>query len=179
MQNILKEAGFSEKEARVYLALMEMGPSSVTQVARKADINRTTGYDILEGLVSKKLVRSAEKKGKMIYVAENPENIQKLLEEESKRLNLMSDKIGQIMPELKSMYTEIEKKPIVKFYEGLDGLKALYEDSLTCTETIHSYTSSEDLNQMLGTTLKTTLSAGRPKAFLSEPSCQQANMACT
>ena len=46
----LKSLGFSEKEARVYLALLELGPSTTTEIARKSKINRTTGYDILESL---------------------------------------------------------------------------------------------------------------------------------
>ena len=150
MLNQLKELGFSDKEAKVYLALLEMGPSSVSEVARQAKINRTTGYDILEALAGRKLVRSATKKRRVIYVAENPESIKRLLEEEATRYKNMANKVSKVMPELKAMYTEIEKKPIVKFYEGLDGLKALYEDSLTSHEEIRSYTSSADLERELG-----------------------------
>ena len=150
MYNELKQVGFTDKEARVYLALIELGPSSVSEVARKAQINRTTGYDILEALVAKKLARSAEKRGKMIYVAENPDNIKKNLEEESQRYKIMAEKVNGIMPELKSLYTEIEKKPIVKFYEGIKGLKALYEDSLNSSEGLRAYTSTDDLKKIMG-----------------------------
>ena len=151
MINLLKELNFSDKEARVYLALLEMGPSSVSSVARKAKINRTTAYDILEELASKKLVRMAEQRGKMIYVAESPENIQKVLTEESERYKKMADKAQTALPELKGIYSEIEKKPIVKFYEGLDGLKELYEDSLNNNndKTILAYTSSADLQEVI------------------------------
>ncbi len=146
----LKELGFNDKEASVYAALLELGPSSVTEVARQAKINRTTGYDILEKLASKKLVRPAKRRGKAVYVSENPENIKRVLEEEAVRYQQMAEKAGKMMPDLKSLYSEIEKKPIVKFYEGLEGLKSLYEDSLTSSEELRSYTSMEDLKTVLG-----------------------------
>jgi len=146
----LKEAGFSDNEAKVYLALLELGLSSVSEVARKAKINRTTGYDVLESLVGQKLARTALKKGKMMYVAENPENIERNLKEESEKYKNKAEKVGRLMPDLKSMYSEIEKKPIVKYYEGIDGLKSLYEDSLTSHEGLRAYTSTEDLKDVMG-----------------------------
>ena len=48
--------GLSAKEAKVYLALLELGPSTMTEVARVANINRTTGYPVLETLAAKGLV---------------------------------------------------------------------------------------------------------------------------
>ncbi|KKP80168.1 MAG: hypothetical protein A2271_03715 [Candidatus Moranbacteria bacterium RIFOXYA12_FULL_35_19] len=150
MNNKLEELGFNKKEARVYMALLESGPAPVSKIARLAKINRTTGYDILERLVGKKLVRPSKKSGKIVYIAENPENIQKLLEEEANNYLRMSKKACELLPNLKSLYLEIENKPIVKFYEGLEGLKSLYEDSLTSSEEIRSYTSTTDLNEVLG-----------------------------
>ncbi len=150
MINQLKNLGFTKKEASVYLALLELGVSSVSEIARQAKINRTTGYDILERLVGKKLVRLSKKSGKIVYVAENPDNIYKQLEEKAEKYKRMAEKTRKVMPELKSLYSEIEKKPIVKYYEGIEGLKSLYEDSLTSSEEIRSYTSTADLDEVLG-----------------------------
>jgi hypothetical protein len=36
----LIELGFGDKEAKVYLALLELGPSSTTEISRLAKINR-------------------------------------------------------------------------------------------------------------------------------------------
>ncbi|MBI2590251.1 TrmB family transcriptional regulator, partial [Candidatus Berkelbacteria bacterium] len=51
----LEELGFSENEARIYAANLELGPSTVADIARKAGVNRTTGYNILEVLVAKRM----------------------------------------------------------------------------------------------------------------------------
>ncbi|MDP2951052.1 MAG: helix-turn-helix domain-containing protein, partial [bacterium] len=71
----LTTVGLSDKQAVVYLALLELGPSTVSEVARKAGINRTTGYDILEMLVSFGLVSPLGKGKVQKYVTENPEKI--------------------------------------------------------------------------------------------------------
>ena len=44
----LRKYGLSEKEAKVYLALLKKGPSTVNEIAESADLVRTTTYDILK-----------------------------------------------------------------------------------------------------------------------------------
>ncbi len=78
----LVSLGFSEKEANVYLALLELGSRTVSPIARSANINRTTAYDILETLVAKGLVSISGKEPVQEYVAESPEKVLKLIEEE-------------------------------------------------------------------------------------------------
>lgn len=38
--NHLKNAGLADKEAKVYLAMLELGPSPVLPIAAKAGVNR-------------------------------------------------------------------------------------------------------------------------------------------
>ena len=44
----LTSLGLQDNEARVYLALLELGRGNVTEVSKAAGLNRTSGYDILE-----------------------------------------------------------------------------------------------------------------------------------
>ena len=137
--------GLSRKEAEVYLALLELGRSTVSQISRSAGINRTTGYDILNSLESHGLVRISGKEPKQEYVAESPENLYTLL---STRLHDTERNIAiakQFVPKLKSM-RKVDDRPQVKFYEGEDGLKTVYEDTLTSTEQIRAYASVEDMH---------------------------------
>ena len=60
----LQSLGFSEKEATVYVALLELGRGTVTEIARRAGINRTTGYDILDSLAGKGVGNISRKKTK-------------------------------------------------------------------------------------------------------------------
>ncbi len=53
----LSALGLSQKEATVYVALLELGTASVQAIARRADLVRPTTYVILEALTKKGLVQ--------------------------------------------------------------------------------------------------------------------------
>ncbi len=140
--------GFSEKEIEVYLALLELGKGTVTQIARKAGINRPTAYHVLASLELKKLVRTSGKEPKQEYTAESPENIEMILEEKIAEYNSALRKAKEIIPELVSLHNK-DNRPKIKFYEGKDGLQKVYEDTLSSHETILAYASVEDIEPTL------------------------------
>jgi sugar-specific transcriptional regulator TrmB len=141
--------GLSKKEAEVYLATLELGRGTVSQISRKAGINRTTGYDILGSLENYGLVKISGKEPKQEYVAESPDNLSIFL---NKRLRETEENIRtakDFVPELKSLH-KVEDRPQVKFYEGLEGMKQVYEDTLTATEPIHAYANYDDMHRTMG-----------------------------
>lgn len=141
--------GLSDKEANVYIALLELGRSTVSTISREANINRTTGYDILSSLVGKGLVRVSGKEPKQEYIAESPDTLVALLD---KRLQDTKDDIEKaraLVPELKSMH-RVGDRPQIRFYEGIEGLKQVYEDTLTSTMPIYAYAAYEDMHGTLG-----------------------------
>lgn len=144
----LQALGFSKKEATVYVALLELGRGTVTQIARKAGINRTTGYDILDSLVNKGVVNISGKEPKQEYVAEPPEAIIRSLHKEAEAVKERIAKAEAFLPELRSVHAT-QNRPRIKFYEGTEGLKQVYEDTLTSTETIRAFANVEDMHKGL------------------------------
>jgi sugar-specific transcriptional regulator TrmB len=151
----LTDFGLSEKEAAVYVATLELGHGTVSQISRKAGINRTTGYDILSSLASQELVRVSGKEPKQEYVAESPNNLLKMLNKKREYLNAEIHKIDEktqkaeaFVPVLKTIH-KVESRPRVKFYEGVEGIKQVYEDTLTSTEQILVYATVEDAHEGL------------------------------
>ena len=147
-EKVLLDVGFSEKEIAVYVALLSLGKGIVTKISRTASISRTTTYDILDNLSQKGLVRISGKEPKQEYIAEPPEKLEKFIIEEIEKKNNNLSKIKDIIPELRSVYTEGER-PKIKFYEGLDGLAEVYDDTLTAKETIVAYACYEDMEPLL------------------------------
>lgn len=145
---LLSEAGFPERQAEVYLALLELGKGTVSEIARKAGINRTTGYDILDSLVDKGLVSISGKEPKQEYVAESPDQLALYLERESEKARAREKAVKDLIPELRSIHN-VYGKPKVMFYEGADGLERVYEDTLTSHETIRAYANVEDMHKAL------------------------------
>ena len=76
---IFKKLGLSDKEAHVYLSLLEHGTSSVRSLAASTKLNRGTTYDILKKLREVGLASFFHKNTKQHFVAEDPEKILKLL----------------------------------------------------------------------------------------------------
>ena len=133
-QNTLLELGLNAEEARVYDALLEIGQSVVSPIAALAKVNRTTCYNVLESLASKKLVSKSNYRGKISYGAEDPSRIVHNLENEKKQLELKVQLAKNYSGELTKRFTQKYTKPIIKYVEGLDGLIELYDDSLNCKE---------------------------------------------
>src|SRR3989344_6511088 len=111
--------GLPEKEAKVYVAALEMGRGTVTQISRKAGVNRTNGYNLLDSLATKGLVRISGKEPKEEYVAESPDALVAYLERRHQESSENLSRAKEFAPELKSIQ-KAEDRPQVKFYEGTD-----------------------------------------------------------
>ncbi len=128
-QRQLTELGFTAKEARVYLALLELGPSTASEVAGKAGVNRTTGYDVLEGLAGEGLISLMGEAKVRRFVADNPNKVLTYLKAKINQAENRLNMAQTLLPQLLSVYNTKEK-PKMKFYQGLNGLKEVYEDTL-------------------------------------------------
>lgn len=140
----LNQFGLSDKEASVYTALLELGTSTVNEVANKANIKRTTVYDLLSSLMRSGLVSQTQKGKKRFFYAEEPEKFYKILEEKQ-------NKFLEVLPVLKSLYNTSGQKPKIRYYEGVEGLKTVYNDCLNYNDTILAF-ASEEIFRKLGKT---------------------------
>lgn len=141
--------GLSQKEARVYLTLLEIGTALVTDVAKKANINRSTSYVILEALAKNGLVSITERKNVRLYTPAPPERIILNLENNAKKYVELVGSAKLVLPELKSIYSGSGPKPKIQFFEGTEGIKTAYEDTLTSRETIRAFASIESMHTAL------------------------------
>lgn len=145
LKKSLEFIGFSEKEILVYLALLSLGKGTVSLISRKAGINRPTAYHILASLEAKELVRVSGKEPKQEYVAQSPDQIEKILEKKLEEDKLSIEEARKIIPELKSMHN-VNDRPKISFYEGGEGLERVYEDTLTSSEPIRAYANVENMH---------------------------------
>ena len=111
----LRNLGLSDKEARVYLALLQLGPATPYKIAKRSHLKRPTAYVIAEELLEKGFVVVAPGE-KHTYIARPPEVL--FEEAESK----MKD-ARKSLPELKSLQGGIAEKPTVLYFEGVEGIR--------------------------------------------------------
>ncbi len=137
--DILLHLGLSEKEACVYLACIEVGTTPVSEISKAAKINRVTTYDILEKLKVRGLVSYFTKKKTKYFTATKPEI---LLEEYEKRTN----DLRTSLPKFKRLTGEISH-PRVRYFEGLEGIKAIYADTLSSKTEILNFSNSLEIRE--------------------------------
>lgn len=115
--------GLTENEAKTYLAALELGESTIIRIAKKSGVKRTTTYLSVESLKEKGFLSEIKKKKKKFFYAEDPRILQEKIEERKNAIN-------RIVPQLLSIANFMDKKPKITFYEGLEGIKDVYRDTL-------------------------------------------------
>ncbi len=123
----LHGAGLSEKEAKVYLASLELGGGTAVQIARKSGINRGTTYLIAESLMSRGLMSGVERAGSKQFCAEPPTLLVSKIEKENETLVARREKLTSALPELEAIVKGSPARPAVRYYEGVDGLAVMRE----------------------------------------------------
>ncbi len=119
----IRKAGLTENEAKVYLALLEFGPSQAGMISRKAGLHRRVVYDTAEMLVKKGLVGYIKKNNKRVFQASNPNRIVEILREKEESIN-------EILPSMLQFYNSTKEKEETSFYKGKAGLKTVFEEQL-------------------------------------------------
>jgi HTH-type transcriptional regulator, sugar sensing transcriptional regulator len=127
----LQSAGLSDKEASVYLALLQLSGAGAQTISTQAKVKRGTVYTILESLMKKGLVSSAEKAGKQLFFAEDPSKIEDLLAERRVELERTEASVRDTMGELRRLHYSGGTRPVVRYFEGEEGLKELLKEIRT------------------------------------------------
>jgi len=129
----LQDLGLKDEEARIYLAVLELGGTFVSAIAKKAKVHRVNSYKILEDLVQKGLVSRFNKNGIQCFAVESPKILVQQQEEKLKQAR-------RILPELLSMTNSLAYKPKIQYYEGAEGVKNIFEDTLSAQKEMVGYT---------------------------------------
>lgn len=119
----LIKLGFSEGEAKIYTATLELGETSVAQISKKAKIERTTAYGFIESLKKRGYLTVSKSGKKTVYSANNPKRLKGELEERGRL-------IETVLPELLSITNAIDTKPKVRFFDSREGIYDIYRETL-------------------------------------------------
>lgn len=135
---VLINLGLEDKEARIYLALLELGEAGILAIAQKSKVNRASIYYIIEKMKERGTVTHVNKRGKDVYMAVKPA----LLLAQQKRY--LKD-LEQALPSMQGLKSQTGKRPSVRFFEGIEAVKSIYEDTLTSKTDILNYANSQQI----------------------------------
>lgn len=137
-EKTLIKYGLNEKQAKVYLATLELGSSSVHQISKKANLARSTCYEVLEYLLNKSLVSTYRKKNIKYYSAEDP---RKMVDMATEKVEVLK----KALPQFNALYGQASARPTVRFYQGKQGMKLILAEILKEAHELLCFTSADDL----------------------------------
>lgn len=132
MHDHLTSLGLTTEEAKVYLALLELSSGPASVIANKAKVPRVNSYHLLQNLIHKGLVTSYVQKGIRRFSAEDP----KIL------ISQQQDRLAQakkLVPQLHLLTHSLASKPKIHFFEGLEGIKSIYNEAAETKEELLGY----------------------------------------
>ena len=116
---IFKELGFTERETKVYLALLELGLTKVGPITAKTKLQHSKIYETLDRLIEKGLASYIIISKTKHFQASAPQEILNLLEERKRKFKDIIEGL-----ELKRKYSQSKQVAIV--HEGFKSFKALF-----------------------------------------------------
>ena len=142
--SLIKRAGLSEAQAKAYLALIQNSKLSPTKLGNLIGENRTNCYAILEKLEKYGLAEKTKDK-KTSYQPTHPSNLEALAEKRRRALSqnekIIKDNISSIL----DVYYAHNEAPGTRVYQGIDGIREIYDDIIRTGETQYFIRSTEDI----------------------------------
>lgn len=145
----LKEVGLSANEANVYLTLLTLGPNPVSTIAKKADLNRSSCYTVLERLMKKGFIHQSNKQKITYFSAVDPKFMLNQLANKKYDLEDKMENLRRSLGQFEKIKCEYSQKPTVVFFEGEAGILNVMEDTLTSKEHLRAYASLKELTKLL------------------------------
>lgn len=123
---ILRTIGLNESEIKVYLALMERGPSLGRELSASTHLSKQGTYSAVQSLVQRGFVSSVLRGKKQYFQAESPRRVSQAIKRKIEDLKTVSSDIDAAIPELELKMGG--EKPIVKLFEGKEGIRAIIDE---------------------------------------------------
>jgi predicted DNA-binding transcriptional regulator len=130
LKKILIECGVTEKEATLYLRLLELGSATSGELMKELGFYSKTVYELLEKLTDKGLVSYVVQSNVKYFEAENPERLLDAIHEQEMVLRGRKERISQILPVLKGKRALSKEPQEATIYKGKRGMKSVFEDQL-------------------------------------------------
>lgn len=134
--NVFKTLGLKDDHLKIYLASLEWGETSISNLASKAKIPRTTVYLLIEDLINAGLIKQSLKHGSKNYFPAEPEYLMSLLKQKELEVQQIISELQNKMTDLKVIQNTRKNKPKLHYLEGSEGIKQAYEMSLNTEDTV-------------------------------------------
>ncbi|MBI2045385.1 hypothetical protein HYT23_04975 [Candidatus Pacearchaeota archaeon] len=125
----LLKVGLTDGESKVYLALSELGSSTVGPIVKKSGVAYSNIYDVLDRLIKKGIVSFVIKSKTKYFQAATPRNLIDYLNRKEKEIIAQRDELKKILPDIEKLQ-ESSISQEAEVFVGKKGLRTAYEKML-------------------------------------------------
>ncbi len=118
---LLEQTGFTQKEAEVYLALLELGQGNVTEISKVTGLKRSIIYVLLEGLIKRGYANEVPNKKINTYHALDPSVI-------LTQLRTTTKNFSEMLPMLRTLHNKGKVRPKIIYHETKEGILNVYKE---------------------------------------------------
>lgn len=163
ISEILTSIGLTPEQADLYTSLLEHGAQTAGKLAKTTKIQRTYVYPVARELAKKGLV-AMEKKGRTTtFIPQPPERLLTQAEDVKTHAAQAFAALEGILPSLKTKYSAAESKPVVSYFEGIEGIQRVYMDTLHEGKPILAIVETSKVDQIVYDWVTTVYSRERVK----------------
>lgn len=135
LHHIVEAAGLNAEEADLYLTGLQIGSAPASDYAKRTKMNRITTYNHLEDLVRRGFFTMVEHHRGKRYTPVAPEYVALEARKNAQALE-------RALPELRSLQGTSHRKPQVRFFKGWEGVRHVYDDTLTADSELLNFANS-------------------------------------
>jgi sugar-specific transcriptional regulator TrmB len=129
-EDVLKEIGLTDSEIKVYLALLELGDSTRSDIVSKSKISGSKVYDVLEKLREKGLVSLYIRDKVKHFKSTNPKQILYYLDDKKQNISFVEEQAKKIIPNLMLQFQSSKEEQEVELLSGLKGLEIIFREQI-------------------------------------------------
>jgi sugar-specific transcriptional regulator TrmB len=142
---LLVNLGLTLPQAAIYLALVEHGTATVTQVAQLSGQTRTNTYALLDKLTELGLAERIGGSKKLNYRALSPDALEHLITQQRQAAEKREQLMRSNLPDLMTFFHTNSERPGIRFFQGKDEIMKIYDDQIATGKDILVIRSPDDI----------------------------------
>ena len=143
--NSLENLGLTPDQSAIYLSLIDSGPQTAITLARLTGIKRTYIYHLCKELEKEGLLKLTQKGRTTFFQAQPPDLLLTKAQEKKAQAETALIALESLLPNLQAKYRLTDVKPNVTYYEGIEGIRKLYQDVIKTGEDVILFRSIDDV----------------------------------
>ncbi|MBU1111333.1 MAG: helix-turn-helix domain-containing protein [archaeon] len=124
----LKDIGLTEREAKVYLFLLEYQEAKTGIICSKLNIPNSHIYTILEKLLNKGIISFKIVNNVKIFRPVDPESLYALFREKERKLEQEKKDLKKFISKLRKIEIKEKKENDFKYFEGINGVRSMFTE---------------------------------------------------